>query len=168
VTEPTKETQMSVPRSRSGLEPPKPLEGFGPSVVSQCWDFLRQPLLSVTRAILDAERGPELDPRVKARQNGILVDLFAAMDEEQARQDRLERALKAGHAARDRARRNGKGRSRAAQRRRAAHARLADECPTCFDSVCARAARLRESRRLLAALDARVEREARAWNERIR
>lgn len=130
------------------------LEDFGPPLMATAYRFLQARDMA--------------DKAVRARQNVVLIDIFDLLEQEQARQDRLERALAEGHAARERARRRGKGRSRAAQQRRAAHARLADECPTCFDAVCRRAERLRESRRLLAELDRRVDREARAWNERLR
>ena len=97
------------------------------------WSFLDGPLPALTRSVMDAgaQRQPGHDPKIKARQNAILIDLFAEAEAEQARMDALEAAVTAAHHARERARRNGKGRSRAAQRRRAEHARLAEWCEPC-------------------------------------
>jgi hypothetical protein len=99
------------------------------------WGFLDEPLPALTRALMDEQRKERergaAPPAVHARQNGILVDLFDAMEQEQARINLLEASCAAAHAARDRARRNGKGRSRASQQRRAEHARLAEWCDLC-------------------------------------
>lgn len=93
------------------------------------WDFMNEPWpLWISRTFEEAQ--PE-DTKGVARQNGILRDLFDEMEAEQERIDLLEAAVEAAHHARERARRNGKGRSRASQQRRAAHARMAEWCEPC-------------------------------------